>query len=493
MAAVLIVPRDHQSLNMDAIRAWFLAGILRILWYMPTGAGKSVSAGFMLQRSAARGYTCWFIVHRRELIRQTERTFRSLGLDFGVIAAGYPESPNQLVQICSMGTLMRRIDKLPKPHTVILDECHHLAAKSWTEVLQKCGYKYLIGLSATPCRMDGRGLGAFFDKMVMGLSIGELIAMGYLSPFRTFAPKTVDDSRLKSRGGDYVPKEAEQLMDKPAVTGSALDEYRKLCDGKRAIVFCTSIKHSKSVAQQFREAGYAAAHVDGTFNDDVRDGIIADFESGALQILCNVDICGEGLSINAIECVILLRPTQSLGLYIQQVGRGLRTWPGKKELIILDHANLTVKFGLIDEPREWTLSGDEEKKKASTTSVRVCPKCWAATRSAARTCGECGYEFPVKSRNAKFVKGDLEEVDAEELRAERERQRQDRAARQSEEYACRTLDDWHALAKKRGHKAQWAWMRFKAMKPRESNDGRDGTIRTDSAAVEGTAQTHEGE
>jgi superfamily II DNA or RNA helicase len=403
----------------------------------------------MLLKASNAGHRCWFIVHRRELIRQTENVFKELGLDYGVIAAGRTMQPWKLVQICSVNTLARRIDKLEKPHLVAQDECHHLPCKSWSDVLTKIGRCYMVGLSASPIRLDSRGLADYFGAMVVGLSIRDLIAEGYLSPFRTFVPATVDVSGLHTRMGDYVTAEATQLMDKPSITGSAVAEYQKLCDGKRAIVFCVSIEHSKHVAAQFRDAGYAAVHIDGTFADEVRDGAIADFERGAIQILCNVDLCAEGLSINAIECVILLRPTQSLGLYIQQVGRGLRTWPGKKELTILDHVGMTIKFGLIDEPREWALTYSEDKKtKTASLSVRVCPKCFAASSARALSCSNCGEPFAVAPRSMVDEReGELVEITPEMIARKEARHEQGMA---------QSLEQLREIARRKGYSSFWA-------------------------------------
>jgi DNA repair protein RadD len=425
----MIELRTHQASDIDAIREHFRRWIHAVLWYLPTGAGKSLASAFMLLTASQGGKICWFIVHRRELIRQMEVIFKQLGIDYGIVAAGRPMQSWKKVQLCSINSLARRMSKLTKPQLVVLDEVHHLPSESWSNVLKEIGECYMVGLSASPCRLDGRGLGKYFGAMVKGLSIRELIAQGYLSKFRTFVPATVDTSGLHLRAGDYITAEAESLMDTPVITGSAVAEYRKLCDGKRAIVFCTSIQHSKHVAAQFRDAGYAAIHIDGKTDDRVRDMAIDDFERGKIQVLCNVDIAGEGLSINAIECVILLRPTQSLGLYIQQVGRGLRTWPGKECLTILDHVGSTLRFGFIDEPREWTLTMDTERqKKKPPPGIRVCPKCFAASAARALVCCDCGHVFEVQPRQeVKEKDGELVELTAEEIARKRERQEQGRA------------------------------------------------------------------
>jgi superfamily II DNA or RNA helicase len=258
-------------------------------------------------------------------------------------------------------------------------------------------------------------------------------------------------------------------MDKPSITGSAVDEYRKLCDGKRALIFCCSIEHSKHVAEQFRQAGYQAVHIDGNTDESVRDMAIADFERGAIQILSNVDICGEGLSIDAIECIILLRPTQSLGLYIQTVGRGLRTYPGKEMLTILDHVGSTLKFGFIDEPRDWQLTYDEETrtKKKPEIQARVCLKCYAASPVRARVCANCGAPFPVEAREVEQRKGELQELTPEELAKRRES-----IASRREVGMTDSLQALIEIGKRRGYDEGWALHVWNAKQAKAGSDAK---------------------
>lgn len=457
----MIEPYDFQATNIDEIRA-FLRQWIWVLWYLPTGGGKSTAAAFMIQGAVARGKRCWFIVHRRELLKQTERLFASMGISYGVIAAGRDAHPSRLVQICSINTLSRRIESLEFPKFVVLDECHHLACSSWSAVLKRIGRVHLVGLSASPCRLDGRGLAEYFGALVKGPSPRELIDRGYLCKFRVFAPPTVDTSGLHIRAGDYITAESEALMDRPTITGSAVAEYKRLCSGKRALVFCCSIEHSKHVAAQFREAGIPAAHIDGHTSDDVRDMAVADFERGAISVLSNVDIAGEGLSINAIECIILLRPTASLGHYIQTVGRGLRTFPGKEMLTILDHVNSTIKFGMIDEPRDWQLTYDETTRKSKPkTSVRVCPACFAASSSRSRVCTNCGREFPVEPRQVEEREGELAEVTAEMLAKRAVRREQGRS---------QTLEQLQEFGRRKGYAPGWAIRVFQERQAKLSHE-----------------------
>lgn len=448
-------PHAHQEKNIHEIRDEFRKGVLAVLWYLPTGGGKSFAAAFMILTAMETGKTCWFIVHRRELLRQTERQFKDLGIEYGVVAAGRPMQPDKLVQLCSINTLSRRLDKLKRPNLAIVDECHHLPAASWSEVIAKLGRFYMVGLSASPCRLDGRGLGDYFGSMVHGLSIRDLILNGFLSPFKTYAPPTVDTSGLHVRAGDYKHEELEALMDQPSITGSAVSEYQKLCSGKRAIVFCTSIEHSKHVAKQFKDAGYTAAHIDGTTDDQLRDMIISDFEKGSIKILCNVDLCGEGLSINAIECVILLRPTQSLALYIQQVGRGLRVWPGKEYLTILDHVGSTKKFGFIDDQRDWSLHQTAIKqKKKPPPGVRVCPSCFAASPARVTKCVECGHVFEIRERQSvEERQGELVEMTREDM--EKARQARE-AVIERQKQGMAGIQQLREIARIKGHSPAWA-------------------------------------
>lgn len=461
---------DFQSRNITEIRGHFREGRRSVLWYLPTGGGKSTASAFMIEEAQKRGKRAWFIVHRRELLRQTRRLFDSLGIPYGLIASGEPRRPSAPVQIATIGTLARRIDSLVPPDMVILDEAHHVACESWSKLLARLGNPYIVGLSASPVRLDGRGLSDYFSALVAGPAPRELIASGYLSPFRTFAPPTVDTSGLHTRAGDYVRAESETLLDKPSITGSALSEYRRICDGKRAIVFCVSIQHSQHVAEQFRQAGYSALHVDGTTADTVRDGAIDDFERGRIQVLCNVDLCGEGLSINGIECVILLRPTQSLALFIQQVGRGLRRAPGKSELVILDHVGSTQRFGFIDETREWSLQGEERgHKKTAATSVKICPGCFCALSPRVSRCDQCGHTFEAAPRQVDEREGELKEITTEEAAEQIAR----RHARR-EQGRAQTLEQLLEIERRKGYRPGWAAHVFQARQAKRTQDRRSG-------------------
>lgn len=252
--------------------------------------------------------------------------------------------------------------------------------------------------------------------------------------------------------GDFKRDELNAAVDKPTITGDAIKHYMKLASGKRAVVFCVSIEHSKHVVSQFQAAGIPSAHVDGETPTEERDDAIQRFSRGDIKVLSNVELFGEGFDLPSLEVAILLRPTQSLGLYLQQVGRSLRPYPGKEFALILDHAGNCSRHGLPDEERSWSLEGHEGARKTSETSesVKICPKCFAAQFPGRTYCAFCGTTFEVKYRQVESVEGNLTEVDLDQLRR----------IKRSEQGRCSTLEDLVELGKKRGYKFPYRWAKF---------------------------------
>jgi superfamily II DNA or RNA helicase len=441
--------RPYQEELITAARSELLAGERSVLMVAPTGAGKTALAAFMLGTASARGKRCWFLVHRRELVTQSSRTFDKVGIDHGIVSAGFAASPKSLVQICSVQTLIKRMATVPAPDMIVWDEAHHIASESWAKIFSMFPSAIHIGLTATPCRLDGRGLGDWFGVMVQGPTTKSLIGGGFLSPYRYFAPSNPDMDGVKSRGGDYIGSEVADKMDKPSVTGDAIKHYRRLCNGARAIVFAANIQHSKNVVAQFSSAGYPAAHVDGTTERTERDKILRDFELGRILIVSNVDLFGEGFDLPAIEAAILLRPTQSTGLFLQQVGRSLRMSEGKTQAVILDHAGNVFRHGLPDEIREWSLDAKPKTKreKAEKKSIKQCPNCYGAHEAELRICPCCGHEYIVEARKLELRDGELAEVSPEEISK----------LRRKEQASAKSIDDLITLATARRYKNPRAW------------------------------------
>lgn len=405
--------RPYQQQIIEDVRGHFRRRRKRVLIQLPTGGGKTALASRMLHGAADNGKRVWFCCHRRELVAQVSRAFTLDGLDHAIVASGEPMENQAMAQICSIPTLARRIDKLPAPDVIVIDECHHLASKSWAALIKQFPNAYHVGLSATPARLDGRGLAQFFDEIVRGPTVAELIDSEYLSRYRLFAPATVDVSGFHKRMGDYVQSESAAAMNKPKITGDAISHYKKHCDGKLAIAFCASIEHSKAVCKQFNEVGIPSLHIDGTTDSHLRDEMMADFRAGKVRVLTNVELFGEGFDAPSVEAVILLRPTMSLTMHLQQVGRALRPSPGKDYAVILDHVGNSMMHGLPDDDREWTLTGDAMKsgKKNEVPAPRICDKCFGASRSGSQRCSICGELFPIEGRQIKQVDGDLAEME----------------------------------------------------------------------------------
>ena len=451
----MITLRPYQSAGIQQIKDAFAKGFKAPLYVLPTGGGKTVCFAHIAQSSERRGRRVLILCHRVELVDQIVDALRQCDVEPDIIAAGYnralraERASNRAVAVASVQTLVRRLDSYPPPTLIIIDECHHAAAGSWSEIMRKYDSARRLGVTATPIRLDGRGLAGHFDTLITGPSVRELIDGGYLAPPRVFAPPTVDTSGLHVRAGDYRTEEAEALMDVPSITGDALSHYRRHADGKRALVFCTSVEHARNVAAQFNRDGIAAMALDGNTDRMVRRMAVQDFRDGKIRMLASCDLFSEGFDAPGTEVGILLRPTQSEALWRQQIGRVLRPAPGKDHALIFDHVGSTVKFGLPDAPREWSLTANATRRaKKPPPAVRVCPKCFAASPARAAACVDCGHVFPIKPRQElEEREGELVEITAEQLAKREARIEQGRAA---------TLAQLTEIARIKGYRPGWA-------------------------------------
>lgn len=441
--------RPYQESLIVDIRECFRTFDRSVLVQLPTGAGKTVTSAYMVNTASQRGRRCWWVVHRREIILQASRTFWNMEIPHALVMGGVVADPDAMVQVGSVQTMARRLDKMPAPDLIVFDEAHHIASNQYQAIYDAFPRAQIVGLTATPWRLDGRGLGQWFESMVQGPSVAALMEMGSLCDYRLFAPSSTDVTGVGSQAGDYKRKDLAKVMDKPTIVGDAVAHYRKLANGKRAIAFAVSIDHSRHVAAQFHAAGIPAAHVDGSMDTATRDAIVEDFAAGRLLVLSNADLFGEGFDVPAVEAVILLRPTQSLSLHLQQIGRALRPAEGKPHAIILDHAGNAMRHGLPDDDREWTLEDRPKKKKGAVSeiSVKQCPDCYRV-HTPAPECPQCGHVYAAAPRQIEQQEGQLEAVDLDAIRAKKK----------EELKAARTIEDLIALGKSRGyrHPAGWA-------------------------------------
>lgn len=444
----MIVLRDYQQRLIDEGRAAYRRGANSVLFCLPTGGGKTLTASTIVHGAAAKKNAVWWLCHRRELCAQASRTFYDLNIPHGTVQAGHVSNPGALVQVGSIQTVANRLDQLPEPGLIIFDEAHHIGAGSWDALFHRFPRARILGLTATPWRLDGQGLGRWFETMVEGPTVAELIEAGALSPYRYFAPTKPDLDGVAMTGGDYQKGALASAMARPQIVGDAIEHYRRLCPGKRAVAFAAGVENSKLIAAQFNEAGIPAEHVDGSMHADMRDAAVARFRAGQTLVLSNSDLFGEGFDVPAIEAAILLRPTKSLSLHLQQCGRALRPQPGKIA-IILDHAGNVDHHGLPDDVRAWSLDDREKRRKGevSEVSAKQCKECFFVYRPAP-ACPACGHVPVVQSREIEVVEGSLEEVIKIEPRA-----------KFKEQGKAGSLDDLIRLGRERGYKNPDFWAR----------------------------------
>ena len=451
--------REYQEDLVSRTRQAFAAGFKAPIIVLPTGGGKTVIFCFVVAGAAAKGNPVWILCHREEILKQISKALTSIGQPHGIIHPKFTPDYSAGVQVCMVQTLGKRLDRMrTTPVLIVTDECHHSLAGTYRKVYNAFPSALKLGVTATPIRTDGRGMGVeaggVYDCIEIGPQIGELIEMGWLTRPEVYAPaEALDLTGLRAKSGDYNGAELEERVDKPQITGNAVAYYTKLCPGEPAVVFCCSVPHAEHVAAQFRAAGYTAQAVDGETDTDRRKDILAGLGTGEIQVVCTCDIISEGTDIPAIACVILLRPTKSLGLFLQQVGRGLRVVAGKLRVVILDHAGNIMRHGMPDEERYWSLEGEKKKPgDGATCKVLHCGKCLRFFKPA-KLCPHCGAQAPPKRENPRgqleVVEGELKKVDAAMAKALTLSRRQQVAH-------CKTLEELKAYERKNGFQAGWA-------------------------------------
>lgn len=418
--------REYQEQGIEKLREALRGGSKRPLMVMPTGAGKSIVFGQIISSVVEKGKRVLWIVHRRNLVKQMQDVLKThFDVDAGIIMSGIESDLEKPVQLCTIQTLARRRELERETwnpfcvdaDVVLIDEAHRAVAKQYSDVIEAYGDKIIMGCTATPARADGRGLGEVFDHLVDIAGVVELTEQGYLAPARYFAPVEVDLSGVRTAMGDYMIKDLEGKMIHTKLIGDVVENWLRLAEGRKTIVYGVNVKHSKALCQEFNRHGIAAEHLDARSSDDERDRVFKRMENGDITVICNVALYQEGLDVPDVSAIVMARPTKSLGLYRQCCGRGLRPSPGKRDTLILDHGNVIETHGLLDWPIEWTLDGKERAwKKPSrrvTEKLMTCRVCHEVFMGAA-VCPVCGT--PVKSFGKKIetVEADLEEIGKKE-------------------------------------------------------------------------------
>jgi len=483
----MIKPRPYQQELIDGIRANLRRGDKCVLGVLSTGGGKSIILMDIAKNAERKGSVTYAIAHKSELIEQLSLTMCKAGIEHQIILPANKLAalklthyrvfgrvwwnPKSSIIVGSVQTINRRLDTLPKPDLIIPDEGHHYCYDSeWSEILRRYEDARVVLLTATPKRTDGLGLGrgegGFADSMVIGPSMGWLIENGYLSQYRMFTTSKQWDLKNVRTGkdGDFTSQSLNKaISDKPTLVGDAIQHYKKLAYGEKAICFSVSIEASKHVAATFFANNIPAIHVDGKMTDAERRTAIREYAEGKYLILCCESLVDEGFDLEAIsqikgatiDCLIDLSPSQSLIKYMQRVGRVLRPKDGKVATII-DHAGNCLRHGLPDMEREWTLEGEVKGKKnqaEKAIAVRTCPECYRIHLPEPQ-CPDCGFIYPIQQRTVEEKEGELVELtkeDKEKIKYEM------KWAKKREQANAESLEDLIELAKQRGYKSPKGW------------------------------------
>lgn len=401
--------RPYQIDAIERVRQRYRRGERSVLLCAPTGAGKTVIGASVIAGALERGSRVVFLAHRRELIRQTYNKLIDAGVshdDVGVVMAGvglesrgaaergWAARPAAPIQVASIDTLRARPAR-PPADLVIIDEAHRALAATYQRATAEWypGAR-VLGLTATPVRADGRGLGDLFASLEIVASVAELVAAGYLVEPRVWsAPRDPDLSRVRVRGGDYDARQLGEAMSGRELVGDIVQHWAERAGGRRTVVFASSVEHSRQITARFVAAGARAEHLDGSMHADDRDAVLGRLASGETEIVSNCEVLCEGWDQPAVKCLILARPTKSVGLYLQQAGRVLRPWRDTS-CVILDHAGNALEHGLPQAPREWSLEGKRKRDAAKRLSpVATCHGCRAVLPVGTRVCPACGTEL----------------------------------------------------------------------------------------------------
>lgn len=425
--------RPYQQELIDNIRHSARAGHRSIVSVLGCGGGKSVIQADIARSAADRGNNVLFLVHRKELCEQITGTFTAQGVDM------------DLCSVSMVQTVSRHIDCIAVPKLIITDEAHHSTASSYKKIYEAFPDALRLGFTATPCRLNAGGLGEVYEDLITSVSTKWLIDNHYLSPYKYYSVKLADTSGLHVKAGDYKADEVAELMQNSEIYGETVKQWERLAKDKKTIAYCASVEAAEETAEQFRQAGYTAASLSGSTPKEQRTQIMQDFRDSKIMILTNCELFGEGLDVPDCECTVLLRPTQSLTLYIQQSMRSMRYMPNKTAIII-DHVGNCYLHGLPDDDREWTL--EPKAKQANMVKIRECPMCFSVYPPTKQKCPYCGYAAvkEIQRKEKKTVEIDLVEMQRQE----------DIKNTKYADLSAETWSDVERIRKARGYKIQWA-------------------------------------
>uniref|UniRef100_UPI0035A01E4F DEAD/DEAH box helicase n=1 Tax=Jeotgalibaca porci TaxID=1868793 RepID=UPI0035A01E4F len=437
---------DYQQNMVSQTRGHIANGAKGVLIQSPPGSGKSIVIAEIAKLATNKKNNIMFLVHRKELADQIADTFRQ------------HEVNDRYVTIMTVGKVANRLGKLPKPSIIITDETHHSRASTYRKIYDYYDDAIRLGFTATPWRMSGKGFLDIYDVMVDGKSVDWLIGNKFLAPYEYYAPTLADVEKLnKSSTGDYTKQSMDESV--KAIYGDVVSHYNKLAAGEKSIVYAHSIEASKRMALEFQQAGINAVHADSLTPPKERAEIMNGFKEGTIQVLCNVDLISEGFNVPDCSCVIMIRPTASLVLYLQQAMRSMRYQPNKKAIII-DHVGNYMRHGLPNTDRQWTLEDVEKSSKKKDRpedliSLTSCPHCFGVIQSGSNPCPLCNFEIVVEAKDLEVVDVDLNKIDQVSFQTDYRKIRIQKEYANKKTSELNTIEDFYLYAKSRGYKDSW--------------------------------------
>ena len=456
--------RQYQKDTLNNVVRSYQAGHRKIILQAATGSGKTIMACAMIQHYVGKGLNIMFLAHRRELIIQCSNKLGDFGLTHGIIMADITPNIFASIQVASIDTLRARaINKkkmeLPKADLIIIDEAHRSMSPTYLKLMEKYPKALVLGLTATPVRGDGDGLGNVYSDMVQAPSIKELTKQGHLVEAVYYAPSIPDLKGVGTIAGDYNSKDLEERMDRVNLVGDVISTWKHIGKGKPTIVFASGVKHSMNLCNTFLEQGIKAAHLDGGTPTKQRVEILSKFQSGEITVICNCMVLTEGFDAPAATVCVLARPTKSLSLYIQMVGRVLRPHPDKEHAIIIDHSGAVYTHGFATDDQDWKLTKgkaeDRERTEgdAKEENSTTCEGCFQVFKGS-NICPNCGTINKSRDKYVAFIEAELGLVNKVTRKVEKKEQ-------YGEGFRKKFYSELlgHAIVK--GYKVGWAAMKFK--------------------------------
>jgi len=456
--------RPYQVELRDRLTQAAADGHRRLLCQSWMGSGKTVLASRIAVDAVKNGKNVLWLVHRRELVFQADAELRAAGGDPAIMISGDPYDSSKSLIVASIQTLYawcirRKKEDHPPANLVITDECHHATASTYVAIHELYPDAILLGLTATPMSKSGKGLASHYDIIVPGPPIKTLLDDGYLVPIDYRVPSIPDLAKIKVSAGDFSAQESEKALDRPELVGDIVSNWTRFAANQPTLVFSSGISHSRNIVSEFKKIGADFRHIDAKTPKSERDEALSLFKSGKISGLSNVGIYTEGTDIPCAAALIFARPTMSECLYLQTVGRIMRTFPGKEKAILLDHAGVVYTHGKIEEERNFYLTHNAEKpveirkriikRKKLSIICKQCDTYYEPKERKSMVCPSCGYTPEINGKPMSSVQGWLTSLTAKDKESEYN-------ARKKIFYKLKNY------ATLNGYKPGWAACRFKS-------------------------------